>query len=202
MPRKKLASAQEFQEVKYQEVLGYRDALLKPGARKVLRGNMQRLVADFDECKRLLEFLGSHTRSEIRTVLTPDERLIARACRGVRIRVDDLQRLARLNRERADFLSGKRVTPPEGADLADLLRFLSRLANPVQPKARTLKAEFIEAFNYREEGQSSGKVVTAAELAKKFMRNAYNKNQESTIRSMQAGLRRVERERKRKRSKG
>jgi hypothetical protein len=72
----------------------------------------------------------------------------------------------------------------------------------VQPKARTLKAEFIEAFNYREEGQSSGKVVTAAELAKKFMRNAYNKNQESTIRSMQAGLRRVERERKRKRSKG
>ncbi|MGA2329589.1 MAG: hypothetical protein ABSH05_25300 [Bryobacteraceae bacterium] len=194
MPRKKTASAEELQKTIEQGMLRVRDALLKAGAGRAIRRRIRQLAWEYRFWNNLLALRAATSRKELQVLLTPDPRRVAEQCKDLQVRIDDLELVAELLEKIADAISGKPVVV---SSPRRLLEFVARLADSKRAAPRQLKNLYIEAFRWKTEAKARGQVVTAEALARQLAPKKYQENPESAIRSMQQGIRRVERAHKR-----
>ena len=188
MPRVRRASPEEIRTAIRAAGLRFRDALLQPGAPKTIRLRMKQLSREYQVWNGTLALLRTKARRELSEQLTRDVDQVARKCRDMRIRADDLAALEEYFGKLADTVRGADIEPSPSPRL---FRFLARLARSKPAVPRSLKPLYVEAYRRQQAARAEGRILTAETLARELLPTRFECNPESTIRSMQRGLKRV-----------
>lgn len=189
MARKKIAKPDAIAKEVTEGLEHYCTALLAKGAPRAIIRRIRQLHDETKVWVGILELLETKSSSELQKLLRVEPGNVAKACDGLRARVEDLPKIRGMFNDLAKAISDE----PIGFGGAEqLFELMMRLAAAKPPPPKRFVPPFEEGFRRRKV-----KPVPFHELAQTLTPYHYNLDPLSAINNMRQGVRRVEREHQR-----
>jgi hypothetical protein len=189
VPRKPLATPTEIAREVKEGMQRYCAALCTDGAplgiiRRIRELHSERLI-----WFQVLELLCTNSPQEVEKLLYHDLDAVTKSCDGLKLRREDLPKIANMFDDLAKAVSNEQIGPEGGRAVFDIVnRF--RMATPYEPPK--FAPYFVEGFRRHTRDN-----IAHAVLAQDLTLDHYNLNPESAIQNMRRGIGRVKREHER-----